>query len=336
MAHQAVDTSNVSSQTTTNEQRVSRIPGIGEFHLPLSRNELLLLLVAFTEIGMGVETYLAHLISGHVSPGESVPVVFGPIAGLILIVALILRVRSGRPTLLSSMIVILTGLASVAVGIIGTAFHWARALPPVDFPIYGLQWDWIIYAPPIAGPMAFAGVGLLAIIALLEDTKPESGKLTLPGVITFNTPMGQTRQFFWLVAFGLYAATLSATLDHARTGFEDIFVWIPTLLGLFAAVTTTLMALYEQHTKSDYFIFFWVMVLMVVVGVLGFGLHVNADLPEGEPGIVLERFIRLAPPMAPMLFAIMGSFGLITMIDAPVSEEPLTDQDVSDPDTATI
>ena len=76
----------------------------------------------------------------------------------------------------------------------------------------------------MVGPLAFAGVGLLAIIALLEDTKPETGKLTLPGIITFNTPLPQTRQFLWLIALGLYAATLSATLDHARTGFESFFV----------------------------------------------------------------------------------------------------------------
>lgn len=300
----------------------SYIPGIGEFHLPLSRNDLLLLLVAFAEIGMGVETYLAHLISGHVKPAESVPVIFGPIAGVLFIIALALRVRARKATFISSLLVILVGMASVAVGIIGTAFHWARAVPPASFEQVGIQWDWIIYAPPVAGPLAFAGVGLLAIIALLEDTTPETGKLTLPGFITFHTPLPQTRQFLWLIAFGLYAATLSATLDHARTGFESVYVWIPTTLGIFGSVTTTLMATYNKHSRADYFIFFWVMVLMIVIGVLGLGLHVNADLPESATGgIQIERFIRGAPPMAPMLFAIMGSFGLLTMVNAPVDED---------------
>lgn len=298
----------------------SQIPGIGEFHLPLNRNDLLLLLIAFTQIGMAVETFLAHLISGSIKPAESIPIVFGPVAGAALLIALVIRVRTGQATLLSSLIVIGTGIASIAVGTIGTAFHWVRALPPVNFPNYGLQWDWIIYAPPVAGPMAFAGVGILAIIALLEDTKPETGKLTLPGIITFHTPMPQTNQFFWLIAFGLYAATLSAFLDHARTGFEDVFVWIPVVLGIFGSITTTLMALYHNITHADYFIFFWVMLLMILMGVLGLGLHINADLPEGTAGIQIERFIRGAPVMAPMLFAIMGSFGLITMIDAEVRE----------------
>lgn len=314
---------------TPQQRRSSRIPGIGEFHLPLSRNDLLLTLVALTEIGLGVETALAHLISGHIKPGEAVPVVFGPIAGILLLIALGLRIRARGATLPSSLLVIATGMASVVVGIIGTAFHWARVLPPTNFENYGLQWDWIIYAPPVVGPLSFAGIGLLAIIALLEDTDPETGKLTLPGVITFNTPLPQTRQFFWLVAFGLYAATLSATLDHARTGFEDYFVWIPLILGVFGSVATTLMALYHKHSNADYFIYFWVMVLMVVTGVLGMGLHINADLPEGAAGgIQLERFIRGAPVMAPMLYAIMGSFGMLTVLDAPVDYDE--DDDNSD------
>jgi len=306
------------NETIENTTTPSRIPGIGTFHLPLSRNDLLLLLVAFTEIGLGVETFLAHLISGSIKPGESVPVVAGPVFGVLLLIAMGLRVRAQRPILIASLIVIGTGLASVAVGVIGTAFHWARAVPPASFPVSGIQWDWIVFAPPIAGPLSFAGVGLLAIIALLEDTNPETGKLTLPGVITFNTPLGQTKQFFWLVAFGLYAATLSALLDHARTNFESIWVLVPVVLGVFGAVVTTLMAVYQNHRRSDYFIFFWTMVLMILIGILGLGLHVNADLPEGGAGLQMERFIRGAPVMAPMLFAIMGAFGLVTMIDAPV------------------
>lgn len=305
----------------TNTVPKSTIPGIGDFHLPVTRNDLLLLLVAFTEIGLGVETYLAHLISANILPGEAIPIVFGPIAGVILIAALAMRIRAQKATLLSSLIVIGAGLASVGVGVVGTAFHWARAIPPTNLPISGLRWDWIIYAPPVLGPLAFAGVGLLAIIALLEDTKPESGKLTLPDVITFNTPLPQTRQFLWLIAFGLYAATLSAFLDHARTSYESIFVWIPVVLGVLGSVATTVMATYQHHTKSDYFTFFWVMIAMILMGVLGLGLHVNFDLPEGGSGIQVERFIRGAPVMAPMLFAIMGSFGLIAMINAETVEE---------------
>jgi len=299
----------------------TRIPGVGDLRLPVSRNDLLLLLVAFMQAGLGVETYLAHLISGALKPGELIPVIFGPIAGLILLIALFLRLRRrGQTSLLPSLIILGVAAASIVVGVVGSAFHWDRVLPPQNLPGAGLRWDWLIYAPPLAGPLSFAGVGMLAIIAVLEDTRPESGRLTLPGIITFQTPLPQTRQFLWLIAFGLYAATLSAFLDHGRTSMDNPFIWIPVVLGLFGSITTTVMALYARHTRSDYFIFFWVMVLMIVVGVLGLGLHINADLPEGTSNIVVERFIRGAPVMAPMLFALMGMFGLITMIGAETDE----------------
>lgn len=300
------------------------LPGIGTFRLPINRNNLLLMLVAFTEIGMGLETYLAHLISGSVKPMEAIPVFFGPAAGFVLLFAMFMRIRSGSTTL-STLIVMGVAAASVAVGVIGSAFHWARAVPPPGLGAQQLDFDWLVFAPPVVGPLAFAGVGILAIIAVLEDTKPETGMLTLPGVLTFKTPLPQTRQFLWLVAFGLYAATLSAFLDHGRTEFENIFVWIPVVLGLFGSVVTTLMAVYHNHTKADYFIFFWVMVAMILMGILGLGLHVNADLPEGPGAAVnVERFIRGAPVMAPMLFAIMGTFGIITMIGAETVDEPGT------------
>ncbi|PJF21676.1 MAG: hypothetical protein CUN56_09855 [Phototrophicales bacterium] len=306
------------------------LPGIGTFRLPISRNNLLLMLVAFTEIGMGVETYLAHLISGDVKPMEAIPVFFGPIAGLILLLAMFLRIRQGN-TLVTTLIVMGVAGASVAVGVIGSAFHWARAVPPPGLGAQRLDFDWLVFAPPVAGPLAFAGVGILAIIAVLEDTKPETGTLTLPGVLTFKTPLPQTRQFLWLVAFGLYAATLSAFLDHGRTEFENIFVWIPVVFGLFGSVVTTLMAVYHHHTKADYFIFFWVMVGMILMGILGLGLHVNADLPEGPSGGVnLERFVRGAPVMAPMLFAIMGAFGIITMIGAETVDQENSGEETVD------
>lgn len=296
-------------------QQKTRVPGIGQFAFKVSRNDLLLALVAFTEIGMGLETFLAHLISGNIKIGEWIPIIFGPIAGVILLGAMYLRWRTDRGRV-SSLVVIGVGLASITVGLVGTAFHWARAVPPTNVSLGALRWDWIIYAPPVAGPMAFAGVGLLAIIALLEDTRPETGKMTLPGFFTFDTPLSQTRQFFWLIAFGIYAATLSSLLDHGRTDFEQFWVWLPVGLGLFGAIVTTLMAVYEKHTEADYLIFFWVMLSQIALGVLGLGLHINADLPQGESGIVVERFIRGAPVMAPMLFAIMGVFGLIAMVDA--------------------
>lgn len=296
------------------------IPGIGEFHLPLTRNDLMLILVAVNMIGIGLETYLAHLISGHIKPAESIPIYFGPSAGLAMLGVIFLRTRMKERKTLATLVILGISALSVVVGVLGTSFHWERALAPSNIPGADLRWDWIIYAPPVVAPLAFAGIGLMGILSALEEPKP--GQFSLPGVLTFQTPMSKTRQLFWLVALGLAAATLSAFLDHGRTDFENNFVWIPTFAGIFGTSITLIMAMYERHTTADYFIFFWVMLLMVWVGVMGMGLHINADLPEGpQGGINTERLIRGAPVMAPMLFANMGLLGIISMVGAEVYRE---------------
>lgn len=297
------------------------MPGIGELRLPFTRRELMLGLVAFNLIAVGIESYLGHLISGGVKPAEAIPVVFGPLAGLILFAALgAWRLRDMERTAVFTVLGVC--MASVVVGVLGTMFHWDRALAPEYLPGDRLRWDWLIYAPPALAPLSFAGIGLLGVVALAEDTSPESGRLTIPGVITFNTPFTKTEHMLWLVALGLWAATVSAFIDHARTEWEDFLVWTPIVIGTFGSVVTTVMALFKGRNRGDFFIFFWTMMLMILLGVAGAGLHINADLPEGtQGGIVWERFVRGAPPIAPMLFANMGLLGIIAMVGAPVTED---------------
>ncbi len=301
--------------TADTPRQATRIPGIGELTLPFNRSDFLLILVAADVVGIGLESYLAHLISGGIKPMEAIPIIFGPLAGLVLLFALWLRIN--RNVIATSTIIILAvAAASISVGLLGSAFHWERDLAPADLPGSRLRWNWLIYGPPALAPLAFAGIGLMAIVAALRDTTPETGKLALPGVLTIQTPLKKTTQLLWLVALGILAATLSAFMDHGRTDFENVFVWIPVVFGIFGTLVTLLLALYENRTDADYRIFFWTMVIMVAVGVLGLGLHVNMNLAEGSGEIVKDRFIRGAPPLAPLLFANMGVLGLITMIGA--------------------
>jgi hypothetical protein len=56
------------------------------------------------------------------------------------------------------------------------------------------------------------------------------------------------------------------------------------------------------------------MLLMILVGVIGLGLHVREDLTS-QGAIVGERFLRGAPFLAPLLFADMGALGLAILLD---------------------
>ena len=55
--------------------------------LPLSRDQLMLLMAAINEIFLGIDIYLAHSISGTIVPNEWIPIIFGPIAGVLLLLA---------------------------------------------------------------------------------------------------------------------------------------------------------------------------------------------------------------------------------------------------------
>ena len=56
------------------------------------------------------------------------------------------------------------------------------------------------------------------------------------------------------------------------------------------------------------------LVLLILVGVLGFLLHINTSLiPRGT--IVVERFVRGSPLLAPLLFANVGLLGLLVLLD---------------------
>jgi hypothetical protein len=57
------------------------IPAIRRFRLPLTRDQLMLLMMAINEVFLGVDTYLAHSISGTIRPYEWIQIIFGPAAG---------------------------------------------------------------------------------------------------------------------------------------------------------------------------------------------------------------------------------------------------------------
>jgi hypothetical protein len=56
------------------------------------------------------------------------------------------------------------------------------------------------------------------------------------------------------------------------------------------------------------------MLLMILVGFTGLGLHIAENLASGGV-IVGERFIRGAPFLAPLLFSDIGAIGLIALMD---------------------
>jgi hypothetical protein len=286
-------------------------PPIRRVRLPLSRDQLMLLMAAINLIFLGIDIYLAHSISGTIVPNEWIPIIFGPIAGVLLLVAGLIALRN-RP--LATVIATIVLLASIVVGLLGDYFHIMRAILP-NAPVgERVTIDLLVWAPPLLGPLMFALVGLLGISAAWIEDPPDSGTLILLSGRRLHLPYSKTRAYFFMISMGCLATVISSVLDHARTHFENPWLWLPTAVGVFGTVVAAAMGVLEKPRRSDLIIYTVAMILLLLVGAIGAVLHINTNLIS-EGTIVGERFIRGAPFLAPLLFANMGMLGLIVLLD---------------------
>jgi hypothetical protein len=144
--------------------------------LPLTRDQCMLLLMAVNMLFLGVDTYLAHSMTGTIRGYEWIPIVFSPAAGIVLLVAGAIALRR-RPA--ANLLACLVFAASLLVGALGTYFHLHRALIPGL--LAGEQVSLLVWAPPALGPLAFCLTGLLGLSAVWPEDPVDSGRLRLLG-----------------------------------------------------------------------------------------------------------------------------------------------------------
>lgn len=286
------------------------LPAARRVRLPVSRDQLMLLMAAINELFLGVDIYLAHSISGTIVPYEWIPIIFGPIAGVLLLVAGLLALRA-RP--LATVIANVVFVISIAVGLLGAYFHLSRAALPAAPPGSRLTVSLLVWAPPVLGPLMFALVGWLGISASWVEDPPDSGRLRLLGGRSVRLPYSKTRAYLVITGLAALFTVISSVLDHARTGFENPWLWLPTAVGVFATTAAVVVGAIERPTRTDLWTYVVSMLLMIAVGVVGAVLHVGDNLTASGQ-FVTERFIRGAPVLAPLLFANVGTLGLIALL----------------------
>ncbi|HEX6304029.1 MAG TPA: hypothetical protein VFZ76_07550, partial [Anaerolineales bacterium] len=250
-------------------------PSLEKVHLPLSRDQIMLLMAATNEIFLGIDIYLAHSISGTIVPNEWIPIIFGPIAGVLLLLAGLLALRN-RP--LATVFATLVFVSSIAVGLLGAYFHIIRAILPNAPPGERVTVNLLVWAPPILGPLTFSLVGLIGISAAWKEDPPDSGILDLLAGLRLRLPYSKTRAYLFMVGMGSLATVISSDLDHARTNFDNPWLWLPTAVGVFATVVAVALGAVSKPERGDLITFMAAMVLMILVGVLGSILHINENL----------------------------------------------------------
>lgn len=287
------------------------LPRLKKLEIPLSRDQIMLLMAAINELFLGLDIFLAHNISGTITPRESIPIIFGPVAGVILLLAGALALRRRQ---LATLLATFVFLSSIIVGLIGAYFHLVRAILPTGPAGARISIDLLVWAPPILGPLTFSLIGVLGISAAWLEEEPDSGILVLSQHRRLRLPLSKTQAYFFLVSMGILATLISSVLDHARTPFENPWLWLPTTIGVFGTVVAMFLGTLGKPTKMDLTIYTLGMIALILVGIIGLLLHIGEDLTAG--GVVVpERFLRGAPFLAPMLFADMGTLGLIVLLD---------------------
>ena len=279
--------------------------------LPISRDQFMLLMVAANEIFIGFEHYLAHSFSGTIVGREWIPIIYAPAAGLLLLLAGLIATRYRA---LATAIGSLALAGSIAVGLLGACFHFVRAILPSGPPGARVTLDLLVWAPPILGPLFLSLMGMVGIIAILREDLPGSGTLVLLAGQRVSLPYSKTRTYFLLVALGILAATSASVMDHARTHFENPWLWVPTVVGVFGTVVAAALGMIRRPTRPDLATLVAAQFLLLVVGPVGLALHIEANL-TAQDAIVIERFLRGAPVFAPMLFTNMGVLGLVALLD---------------------
>lgn len=286
-------------------------PWLKDRQLPFSRDQLFLLMAAFNEYMLAVEIWLAHQISGTIRPDEWIPIVFGPIAGTLLAVAGLVNLRRRA---LAVTIAVPVYLASIGIGLLGAWFHVVRAVLPWAPAGERVTLGLLVWGPPVIAPLTFALVGMFGLSALWVEDPPDSGRLILPAGKRLQLPLSKTRAYFLWVSLGMLATLVSSVLDHAHTDFSNPWLWVPTTAGVLGTILPLLMAVLDRPTPWDVRVYVGGMVLILLVGMVGAGLHLESNLVLQDV-IVGERFIRGAPLLAPMLFGDIATFGLLVLLD---------------------
>ena len=251
------------------------------------------------------------MISGTIVPNEWIPIIFGVVGAGLLLLAGWIALRN-RP--LATIIATVTLLVSIVIGLLGAYFHWMRGILPTGPAGQRVTLDLLVWAPPIFGPLMYSFVGVFGLSAAWVEDPPDSGVLVLMGGRRLQLPYPKTQAYFYIIGMAALATVASSVLDHARLNFADPWLWVPTLIGVFGSVVAVVLGALDRPNKGDLIVYIVAMLLLIVVGAVGAILHVQGNL-TAQGDVVVERFIRGAPFLAPLLFANVGTLGLIVLMD---------------------
>lgn len=249
-----------------------------------------------------LDIFLAHSMNGFHHRAEWIPFALSIVAPPALCFGLVAwRARASERIFRSIGMVV--GVASVATGIAGMAWHLSSRF------LVEMTLDSLVYTAPFAAPLAYAGLGFLLMINRM-------------------VPPDAAEWPYWVLLMaegGFFGNFVFSLADHAQNGFFHATEWIPVFSS--ALATSFLIVPYLVQVGRTYLLVCGaVLGLQVVVGLLGFWYHVKANL-AGPSTSLLDNFIFGAPAMAPLLLpnlVLLAALALVVLsrfVRPPASEE---------------
>lgn len=279
----------------------------------ISWAEPLPLLEVFLVANLGflaLDIAIAHSVNAFAHPAEWVPVVFSVLATPLLVICLFLGglrpapcsslTTRSRRSRIALWLGLLVGWGSILIGLAGLILHLRS-----DF-FEGATLKNLVYTAPFAAPLAYTGLGFLLILSRMVDAR----SLEWARWVVLLAMGG---------ALGNFALSLA---DHAQNGFFHPAEWISVIAAAAGVGVLTAAAIFPAD-RPVIWLGYVVMGAQIVVGSVGFGLHVQGNLHR--PGTLLDQFLYGSPVFAPLLFAdiaILGLLGLWALERVTLARDP--------------
>jgi len=226
---------------------------------------------------LAIDIYVAHSINAFAHWAEWIPFYFSVAAPFVLLV--------GWRGVMAGYVV---GYCSIAIGILGFLFH----LESQFFAFYTIKS--LVYTAPFVAPLAYTGIGLL---------------LVMNRMVSYES-LEWSHWVLFLAMGGIFGNFVLALCDHAQNGFYSSWEWAPVYISALA-VGFLVMAMTKRPTHVFLRICCGVLGLSVVIGVIGFGLHFQANWQASST--MRDNFLYGAPILAPLLLpnlALLAGIGI--------------------------
>lgn len=237
---------------------------------------------------LALDIYLAHSTNEFRRRSEYIPLYYSLAAPFVLLAGLIARERFGYRAVWRDL-GHLVGWLAILIGLTGVILHLDSRF------FYDNTLKSLTYAAPFAAPLAYTGLGLLLVANRM-------------------LPVDSPEWAYWILLLtlgGFFGNFVFSLTDHATNGFYRPIEWLPVASSAFA-VSFLLVPLLVTVQRRYLLLCGAILILQAVIGVLGFGLHLVADL-EGPSSRMFENVVHGAPPFAPLLFPNLVLLSLIAL-----------------------